>query len=187
MQLSYASAHVTATTRTPWLIVLSAGLALSACAAPSKRHVETTPATPLQTPVYFYPTQGQSQAQQDRDRYECYLWAKKQTGFDPSDPRLAPHQRFLIVSSTPPGQGVAVGAMTGAVLGSVVARHGHSVEGAVVGAVAGAVLGAAAETAHQQETVRAYQSQQTASLEHQASNYRRALTACLEGRHYTVR
>lgn len=181
------AARATPTAHATWLIVLSAGLVLGACAGPSTRHVEHAPATPQQTPVYFYPTHGQSPAQQDRDRYECYLWAKKQTGFDPSDPRLAPHQRFSMVSSTPPGQGAAVGAVTGAVLGSVVARPGHSAEGAVVGAVAGAVLGTAAETAHQQETVRAYQSQQTASLEHQASNYRRALTACLEGRHYTVR
>jgi hypothetical protein len=34
--------------------------------------------------IYAYPAKGQSQAQQDRDRYECHSWAVKQTGFDPS-------------------------------------------------------------------------------------------------------
>jgi hypothetical protein len=34
----------------------------------------------------IYPAKGQSQAQQDRDRYECHSWAVKQTGFDPSRP-----------------------------------------------------------------------------------------------------
>ena len=39
--------------------------------------------------IYVYPAKGQSQAQQDRDRYECHSWAVKQTGFDPSRPQAA--------------------------------------------------------------------------------------------------
>src|SRR5262249_54723658 len=35
---------------------------------------------------YVYPAKGQSKEQQDRDQYECYQWAKQQTGFDPSAP-----------------------------------------------------------------------------------------------------
>src|SRR5207302_8658884 len=34
--------------------------------------------------VFMYPARGQSQQQQDRDRYECHSWAVGQTGFDPS-------------------------------------------------------------------------------------------------------
>ena len=34
----------------------------------------------------IYPAKGQSQTQQDKDRYECHTWAVKQTGFDPSNP-----------------------------------------------------------------------------------------------------
>src|SRR6516164_8225587 len=33
--------------------------------------------------IYVYPARGQSQAQQQRDRYECHSWAVRQTGFDP--------------------------------------------------------------------------------------------------------
>jgi hypothetical protein len=33
--------------------------------------------------VIAYPAQGQSDEQRDRDRYDCYLWAVQQTGFDP--------------------------------------------------------------------------------------------------------
>jgi hypothetical protein len=33
--------------------------------------------------VYVYPKQGQTEAQRERDRYECYLWAVEETGFDP--------------------------------------------------------------------------------------------------------
>src|SRR6266446_9028403 len=37
--------------------------------------------------IYIYPAKGQSQAQQDKDRYECHSWAVQQTGFDPSKPQ----------------------------------------------------------------------------------------------------
>ena len=30
-----------------------------------------------------YPAKGQSDKQMEKDKYECYSWAKKQTGFDP--------------------------------------------------------------------------------------------------------
>lgn len=33
--------------------------------------------------LFIYPSQGQSDEQRERDRYECYLWASDQTGFDP--------------------------------------------------------------------------------------------------------
>ena len=34
--------------------------------------------------LIVYPKQGQSAEQEKRDKYECYLWAVKETGFDPS-------------------------------------------------------------------------------------------------------
>lgn len=30
-----------------------------------------------------YPAKGQSQEQMEKDKFECYSWAKNQTGFDP--------------------------------------------------------------------------------------------------------
>ncbi|MGB5218597.1 MAG: DUF6515 family protein [Smithella sp.] len=34
--------------------------------------------------LFIYPRQGQSQEQQDYDRYECYQWAVEQTRYDPT-------------------------------------------------------------------------------------------------------
>ncbi len=34
--------------------------------------------------IFVYPGQGQSDERRDRDRYECYVWASKQTGYDPA-------------------------------------------------------------------------------------------------------
>lgn len=180
------------TNRRGWLVLAASGLALGACVAPATRQVTTVqPAPPPTTQVYFYPTRGQSAQQQDRDRYECYLWSVKQTGFDPSLPNLAPHQRFnVVVTTPPPGYETAVGAATGAVLGAVVSRPGREAEGAAFGAIAGAMVGAASESARQQEAERAQRAvtdRRDTRLEQQAANYRRAMTACLEGRGYTVK
>jgi Outer membrane protein beta-barrel domain len=45
--------------------------------------------------LYMYPQHGQTQKQQAVDRYECYSWARSQTGYDPSAPTsgLSPSQQ----------------------------------------------------------------------------------------------
>ena len=35
-------------------------------------------------PLFVYPNEGQSEEQTRRDRYECYVWASEQSGFDPA-------------------------------------------------------------------------------------------------------
>jgi hypothetical protein len=175
---------------------LAAGalLALAACAPPRYAvHPTAAPSPAPSTQVYFYPTRNQSPAQQERDRYECYLWAVKQTGFDPSAPRLAPHQRLEVVPQPAPGHDAAAGAVTGAVLGAIVSPPRQSAEGAVIGAIAGAIIGAASDAARQEQAERLQEyydrrdTLRTSRVELQAANYRRAMAACLEGRGYTVR
>jgi hypothetical protein len=150
-------------------------------------------APPPTTQVYFYPTAGQSPEQQNRDRYECYLWAVKQSGFDPSQPHLAPHQRVEVVPMPAPGHDTVAGAATGAIVGAAVSRPRDVGEGAVVGAIAGALLGAASDasrTAQAEQVQRRYDqrdAERNAVVEQQATNYRRAMGACLEGRGYTVK
>ncbi len=39
-----------------------------------------------QDQLYIYPENAQSEQQQAQDRYDCYSWAKSQTGFDPTQP-----------------------------------------------------------------------------------------------------
>lgn len=40
--------------------------------------------TIAQSQVFAYPSQGQSEEQQSRDRFECHQWSVSQTGFDPT-------------------------------------------------------------------------------------------------------
>lgn len=193
-KLSRFRIHVPGTLRSVTVLGL-AGFLLSACAPPAYtvRPSAAPPPPPPSVEIYFYPTKGQSKAQQERDRYECYLWAVKQTGFDPGQAQLAPHQRVEVVPTTPPGADTAAGAVTGAVVGSILSGPRDHGSGMVFGAIAGAMLGAASDQAKQEQAGRiqqhydAKEAEQYARLDRQARDYRRAMTACLEGRGYTVR
>jgi hypothetical protein len=170
-----------------------AAAAPPAAAPPAAVPPEEAPPATTSTQVYVYPSGGQSAAQLDRDRYECHVWAVKQSGFDPSQPHLAPHQRVQVVAMPPAGTGVLAGAATGAIIGAAVSQPYQSGSGAAIGAVAGALLGAASDAARQQQANQvqkhydARDAQLQARLEQQSNDYRRAIGACLEGRGYTVK
>ncbi len=169
--------------------LLLAGGLLSACAtAPPPRRAPPPP-PPVDTTVYAYPLHGQSAEQLDRDRYECYVWAKQQTGFDPSGPNVPAQARVRVVSGPPPGTGTAVGAVTGAVIGAAVSSPWDRGFGAIAGALIGGAIGSSADAANAERSREAvvYDRAQMRQIEHDAANYRRALSACLEGRGYSVR
>jgi hypothetical protein len=179
------------------LLLLSAVLLLSSCYYPTQQMVVTQPAQDQNitaiTQVYFYPNKGQSTQQQSRDHYACYNWAADQTGFDPSVSSIVPEQRVRIVPMPPPGHDTVVMSIAGAVLGALIAGPRHAGEGALIGATGGAVVGASSdisreESARQMEE--AYQNHNQARdlrKERKALDFRRAMSACLEGRGYTVR
>ena len=143
--------------------------------------------------IYVYAAHGQTDKQLDRDRYECHNWAVLQSHYNPSDPHLAPHQQIQVVAAPPAGRDTVAGVITGAVTGAIIAGPHDQGEGAMIGAIAGGTMGAMSDSARKKEAERinngsASQAQaERARLETQASNYRRAISACLEGRGYTVK
>src|SRR6185437_11747739 len=177
---------------------LALGLAALTCVAligcvdaPPPRPYRAPPPPPrASTDVYAYPQQGQTAEQQDRDRYDCHLWAVKQTGFDPSAPGVPPHERVRVVSAPPSGTGTAVGAIAGAILGAVIAGPRDAGFGAVAGGITGAAVGNAsdqAQAAANSQVIVQQDARQAAAMEQKSSNYRRAISACLEARGYTVK
>jgi hypothetical protein len=182
-----------------WLLLFLSLLLLSACYPSPYRTVSRSapeaaydnPKVPL-TQVYFYPKEGQSAEQQSRDHYDCYNWAVKQTGFDPGQSAIPTDQRVRVVPMPPPGYDTATLAVAGAVLGALIGGPRHALGGALIGASSGAIAGAASDSARQ-ETARqqeeAYASRDRARddrLAERASGFRRAMSACLEGRGYSV-
>jgi hypothetical protein len=144
---------------------------------------------PPNTTVYAYPQQGQSPDQQSRDRYECTTWAVQQTGFDPSAPNVPPQYR-VVAAGPPPGTGTAIGAIAGAVIGAAISPRWDRGAGAVFGGLTGAMIGTASDASRAQSNAVAVseaQQQQAAAMGQKAYDYRRALSACLSGRGYSVK
>jgi len=136
--------------------------------------------------MFIYPTKGQSAEQQDRDKWECRSWATNQTKFDPYNLPKAPTRG----PAPPPQGGLVRGAGRGAALGAV----GGAIAGdAGKGAAAGAAMGGMFGVMRRNDQIRQMQyeeEQQTAQIAgeyHQKrSEWTRALSACLQGRGYTV-
>jgi hypothetical protein len=136
---------------------------------------------------YIYPSQGQSQEQQNRDKYECHSWAVQQTGFDPTAPSYA--------STSPPPReapqggllrGGARGAAVGAVGGAI---GGNAGKGAAIGAATGAMIGGMRrvdQVQREDQQQRNWANQEGARTQQGRANYDRAVRACLTGRGYTV-
>jgi outer membrane lipoprotein SlyB len=178
------------------VLLLPAVLLLGSCYYPQQQ-VVTQPAQDQNiaaiTQIYFYPNKGQSTEQQSRDHYACYNWAADQTGFDPSESSIIPEQRVRVVPMPPPGQDTISMSIAGAVLGALIAGPRHAGGGALIGAASGAFAGAISdlsrqETARQMEEAYNNRNQgRDLRRERIALDFRRAMTACLEGRGYTVK
>ena len=121
---------------------LIVSFALVACApVPQRVAVQPPPPPPPATQIYFYPMSGQTPEQQDRDRYECYGWAVKQSGFDPNV-AMPPEQRVRIVPAPAPAHDTVIGAVAGAAIGALAAGPRNAGWGALIGGGAGALAGA---------------------------------------------
>lgn len=174
-----------------------AALVLAGCVEtppPRPMYEAPPPPPPPVAKVYAYPLHGQTPQQQDRDNYECSQWATQQTGFDPSAPGVPPHDRVVVVpSGPPPGTNTAIGAVTGALIGAVIAPRWQAAPAAFAGAIVGGAIGSSADAANaatnaQNAGAAAAANQRAAAAEeHKATNYRRALSACLDGRGYSVK
>jgi hypothetical protein len=173
-----------------WLRIATAAatsLALAACVAePPPRRVVAVPVQPAPR-IFAYPARGQSPEQQDRDQYECHNWAVQQTGVDPS--RANGYAQVQVQSAPPPGAGTAVGAIGGAVIGSILAGPRNAGVGALFGGATGAIVGSASDANAQAQAAQQNQGQINRVMADErvrADAYRRAIGACLEGRGYTV-
>lgn len=133
--------------------------------------------------LIVFPADGQDAEQQGKDEYECYGWAKNQSGFDP--------MALPTATEAPPQQeaqrgGVGRGAVGGAAVGAIVGGS----DGAKKGAATGAVVGGARRNrqrqgeAQKQANWEQEQAQQYAAAR---TNYNRAYGACLEGKGYSVK
>lgn len=158
--------------------------------------------------MFAYPKNKQTPDQQSKDENECYASAKQNSGVDPQMPApaapSADQQQAAqkdaaqqAGSNVPKGgtvKGSAKGAAGGAAIGAIAGDAGT---GAAVGATAGAMAGrrqqkkaqkAAQQQAAQQTAQAQQQAQSQATAQHQAQldTFKRAFSACMDARGYSV-
>ncbi len=139
--------------------------------------------------LFIYPNKGQSQEQQERDKFECHSWAVKESGFDPMKRPTA--------STPPPAReaprgGASRGAFRGAALGAAIGGiSGKGAgRGAGIGALSGGLIGGIRrrdQRSREQQAQQNWAAQETARYEQGRNTYDRAQSACLGARGYTVR
>ncbi|MBW1980472.1 MAG: hypothetical protein JRJ12_04575 [Deltaproteobacteria bacterium] len=139
-----------------------------------------------------YPAKGQSQQQMEKDKFECYNWAKGQTGFDPMQtPRAtsAPPPKYEGSTAGGAVRGGVGGGLLGAGIGAIAGGKKGAKKGALIGGLGGATIGGVRSHRQKQEQERARQQwaeQQAAQYAHKRNAYNRAYKACLEGKGYSV-
>src|SRR5215831_14465264 len=153
-------------------LAAAAALALPVIASAQGTQQPPPAAAPQQAPaqdslsqslgVYAFPAKQQTKEVQGKDEYDCYQWAKQNSGIDPLKPAQPAQQQ-----QAPQKRG-------GAVRGAA--------KGAVVGTAVGAISGDTGKAAAQQQQ---QQAQQAAA--NTKNEFNKAFGACLEGKGYTVK
>jgi len=136
--------------------------------------------------VYAYPNQHQTSNQQAKDESECYNSAQTQAA--PSQNAQADQQGQQDQSGKAgkgsTAKGAAGGAAGGAAIGAIAGDAGT---GAAAGAVGGAAIGHRKKKKAKEKAQEQQQQQQQAQQTQATDNLKRAYTACMEARNYTVK
>jgi len=134
--------------------------------------------------LHAFPAKDQTPQQRQTDEAACYSWAKQDSGFDPI---AAGSNAVASGYSAPPAasgiRGAGVGAAGGAAMGAIAGNAG---KGAAIGATAGGIRGRIVQRraqAEAQQQAQAKSQTQKAGLE----NFKRAFSACMEAKGYSVK
>jgi|SRR5579872_598413 hypothetical protein len=158
--------------------------------------------------MFVYPKNQQNADQQLKDESDCYGSARQNTGVDPQAPppaassaqqqqaeqQQAAQQAAKDVSKGGTVKGAAGGAAGGAAIGAIAGDAG---KGAAIGATVGAISGrrkqrTKEETVKEQAAQQTAQSQQQMQAQAQAAQkgaidtFKRAFSACMDARAYSV-
>ncbi len=132
-------------------------------------------------PVFIYPNEEQTQEQLGKDKAECEMWTFEQIGFpagyvaeeDAGKDKVKKH--------------AAIGTLAGAGIGAAAgAAGGKPGKGAAVGAAAGLIGGLIIGSKKKKKAREEAAEDQTAIDVQYNDNYKRAMTACMTARGYTV-
>jgi len=134
--------------------------------------------------LYVFPSEDQDKEQQELDEYNCYKWAKEQTGINPMKLEQIEAEQ---VDTSPDGSavvGAAKGAAAGAAIGAIAGDAG---KGAAIGATVGALGGRRGKVAGDAQEQQQNEQAAAATEKELMGNFNKAFSACMEGKGYTVK
>jgi hypothetical protein len=151
----------------------------------------SAPAPSASLGLYVFPAKSQTPAQQNQDEQACYAWAKDQSGIDPAavkaNPDSAKKAAGAQADSATAGAGIkgaARGAAGGAVVGGIAGDAGT---GAGVGAVVGVAKGRKAKKQAKKQAEQQAVEQANAQAAGTTETFKKAFSACIEGKGYTIK
>jgi hypothetical protein len=157
---------------------------------PAAPATQQAPANPGQSNVaatlhvYAYPNQNQAPAQQAKDESECYNSAQTQAAPNQNAQTGQQGQQQGQSGKGSTAKGAAGGAAGGAAIGAIAGDAGT---GAAAGAVGGAAVGHRKKKKAKEKAEEQQQQQQQSQQAQATDNLKRAYTACMEARNYTVK
>lgn len=190
-------------------LLAQAPSASSPASAPTTAEQSVATSSPAKSiGLFAYPKGQQSADQQLKDENECFASAKQQSGIDPQAPppatkteeqKKAEQQAAADNAKQAKGgrvKGAAKGAAGGAAIGAI--ADDEAGKGAAAGATAGTVVGgakqrrankaskeqAAQATAQQQQQQEA---QAKATYQQSIDTFKRAFSACMDARSYSIK
>ena len=134
--------------------------------------------------LYVFPSEDQDKEQQELDEYNCYKWAKEQTGINPIKLEQVEAEQ---VDTSPDGSavvGAAKGAAAGAAIGAIAGDAG---KGAAIGAAVGGMGGRRGKVAGDAQEQQQNEQAAAATEKELMENFNKAFSACMEGKGYTVK
>ncbi|HEY6307793.1 MAG TPA: hypothetical protein VI488_15180 [Candidatus Angelobacter sp.] len=134
--------------------------------------------------VFAYPRNNQSEDQQFKDETDCYQWAQAQAGQPAAADQAQEGANPSDAGKGAGAAGAARGAAGGAAIGAIAGSPG---KGAGIGAVAGTMAGRKTKREAQTQAQKQQQQQQQAQQAQLQDDLRRAYSACMEVKDYTVK
>jgi hypothetical protein len=165
-------------TKATYLLLAALYIPLAGAQSSSQKPVKGMAST---VGLYVYPQKQQSATQQLTDEQQCYGSAKTQTGFDPNATTTAAKTPR---SSSGNDHAAAKGALRGATISRAVG--GDPGQGAARGAILGSVRSRRKEKEQAQQADKKADAAKTQQQQKQ-DNFKRAMSACLDARGYSVR
>ncbi len=145
---------------------------------------EANPAIAKSLELYVFPSKDQDKKQQEADELACYNWAVEQTGYNPIKPATVEAEKVDRSADGTAVRGAARGAAAGAAIGAIAGDAG---KGAAIGATAGGLRGRRAKVVGDEMEQQHNNKEAAAANQKMLVDFKKAFSACMEGKGYTVK